>query len=151
MPAATLGRADGGQREHRRNRVENIAGLVFVAATNDSKFRAFDSRTGKELGSAPLDATGNATPITYQGRGGKQFVGIAAGGPAHLRNVGDTSQNRADSLIVFALSERPAVTESEPRPPGMRTRDGAVGTMKELPNAPGKEVVIDYLAKNLGK
>jgi glucose dehydrogenase len=51
-----------------------------------------------------LDATGNATPITYLGRDGQQYVVIAAGGPAHLRNVGDASRNAADTLIDFSLA-----------------------------------------------
>ena len=32
--------------------IATAGGLVFVAATNDATFRAFDSRTGKELWSA---------------------------------------------------------------------------------------------------
>lgn len=78
-------------------------GLVFIAATNDSRFRAYDSRTGKELWTARLDATGDASPITYLGGDGRQYVVIAAGGPTHLRNVGDNTKNVADSLIAFAL------------------------------------------------
>ena len=79
--------------------------LIFVAATNDSKFRAFNSRTGEELWSVKLEASGNATPITYQGRSGKQYVVIVAGGPAHLRTVGNTANN-ADSVVAFALGGR---------------------------------------------
>jgi len=81
-------------------------GLVFIGATNDSRFRAFNSRTGQEVWTARLDATGNATPMSYVGRDGKQYVVIAAGGPDHLRNVGNTSTNNADALIAFALSDR---------------------------------------------
>ena len=56
-------------------------GLVFVAATSDRRFRAFDSDTGKELWSAELPASGFATPATYLGKTtGKQFVVIPAGG-----------------------------------------------------------------------
>jgi glucose dehydrogenase len=80
-------------------------GLLFVAATNDSRFRAFDSRTGSEIWAARLDATGNATPMSYLGRDGKQYVVVAAGGPDHLRNVGNTSTNNADALIAFAVSD----------------------------------------------
>ena len=53
--------------------------LVFIAATLDRKFRAFDVETGKELWSVPLPAGGRATPMTYES-GGRQFVVIAAGG-----------------------------------------------------------------------
>lgn len=83
--------------------IATAGGLVFVAATNDSSMRAFNSRTGKELWRGKLDASGNATPITYLGKGGNQYVVIAAGGPAHLRNVGDTSRDNADTVIAFSL------------------------------------------------
>jgi quinoprotein glucose dehydrogenase len=55
-------------------------GLVFVGATNDKRFRAFDSATGKELWEAKLSNSANANPISYRGRGGKQYVAINAGG-----------------------------------------------------------------------
>ena len=79
--------------------IATAGGLVFIAATNDQKFRAFDSRTGKQLWIAKLDAAGNATPITYRGRGGKQYVVIVAGGPGHLPGHGPTS----DSVVAYAL------------------------------------------------
>ena len=53
-------------------------GLVFIGATDDRRFRAFDSRTGKELWAAKLDAAGNANPITYRAKNGKQYVAIVA-------------------------------------------------------------------------
>lgn len=55
-------------------------GLVFIGATNDKQFRAFDSRTGQLLWQTSLDYGGNATPITYLGRDGKQYVVIASTG-----------------------------------------------------------------------
>jgi quinoprotein glucose dehydrogenase len=56
-------------------------GLVFIAATSDRKFRAFDRDTGEELWTAALPASGFATPATYVGKKtGRQFVVIAAGG-----------------------------------------------------------------------
>src|ERR1700722_11864112 len=54
-------------------------GLVFIGAVNDNRFRAIDSKTGKELWSAKLDATANANPMTYEGKDGKQYVAIVAG------------------------------------------------------------------------
>ena len=65
-------------------------GLVFVGATNDGRFRAFDAKTGKQLWESRTDGqplttpansgTANANPMTYTSRSGKQFVGIVAGG-----------------------------------------------------------------------
>jgi quinoprotein glucose dehydrogenase len=67
---------------------------VFIGATNDSRFRAFDSKTGKELWVTKLDYTASAIPITYQGKNGKQYVAIVAA-------VG--GGGRGQGLVVFAL------------------------------------------------
>ncbi|MGX7896830.1 outer membrane protein assembly factor BamB family protein [Tsuneonella sp. HG222] len=55
-------------------------GLVFVGATNDKRFRAFDEDTGKQLWEATLSGNANANPMSYRGKSGKQFVAINAGG-----------------------------------------------------------------------
>jgi glucose dehydrogenase len=55
-------------------------GLVFVGATNDRRFRAFDAATGQQLWETQLRANANANPMTYRGRSGKQYVAINAGG-----------------------------------------------------------------------
>lgn len=54
-------------------------GLVFIAATPDEKFRAFDRKSGKIVWEYQLPAGGFATPITYE-VDGKQYIVIAAGG-----------------------------------------------------------------------
>jgi quinoprotein glucose dehydrogenase len=71
---------------------------VFIGATNDSRFRAFDKDTGKEIWVTRLPASAHATPITFRGKKtGKQFVVIAAGGGnKYNKSVGDT-------LMAFAL------------------------------------------------
>ncbi len=79
--------------------ISTAGGLTFIAATNDSRFRAFDSRTGKQLWVTKLDAGGHATPITYQGRNGKQYVLIVATGS----NFFDRST--ADTVVAFALPD----------------------------------------------
>ena len=55
-------------------------GLVFVGATNDKRFRAFDAADGSQLWEAVLPGNGNANPMTYRGRDGKQYVAINASG-----------------------------------------------------------------------
>jgi len=78
--------------------IVTAGGLVFIAATNDSRFRAFDKETGKELWVAKLPASGHATPMTYLGaKTRKQFVAIAAGGGNKY------NQTFSDALVVFAL------------------------------------------------
>ncbi len=72
-------------------------GLVFIAATNDRHFRAFDSKTGKVVWDVQMEAGGYASPATYQGKDGRQYVVIvAAGGGYYDRRTGD-------SVIAFAL------------------------------------------------
>ena len=76
-------------------------GVVFIGATADAKFRAFDATTGEELWSAELEANANATPSTYLGKkSGRQFIVIAAGGGGYFR--GHTS----DALTAFALGRQ---------------------------------------------
>lgn len=72
-------------------------GLVFIAATNDRHFRAFDSKTGKVVWDVQMEAGGYASPATYMGKDGKQYVVIvAAGGGYYDRQAGD-------SVIAYAL------------------------------------------------
>jgi quinoprotein glucose dehydrogenase len=69
-------------------------GLFFIGSTSDNRFRAFDSRTGKELWITKLGHTATANPMTYRGKSGKQYVAIvaAAGGP-----------NTGQGLVVLSL------------------------------------------------
>lgn len=132
--------------------IATAGGLVFVAATNDSRLRAFDSRNGKELWAGKLDATGNATPMTYLGRDGRQYVVVAAGGPAHLRNVGDTSSNSADTLVAFSLTGREPDPVQQPvisrTPPAARPAPtSAVAGNAALPDAQGKQLVVRICGK----
>lgn len=58
--------------------IVTASGVVFIASTDDNRFRAFDGRSGKELWATRLDRRGNADPITYQGRNAKQYVALVA-------------------------------------------------------------------------
>jgi quinoprotein glucose dehydrogenase len=79
--------------------IATAGGLVFIGATADHRFRAFDSRTGKELWTTTLEFSANSVPITYQGRNGKQYVAIVAAGGY----LADRPAGTDESLIVFAL------------------------------------------------
>jgi quinoprotein glucose dehydrogenase len=75
--------------------IVTAGGLVFIAATEDEKFRAFDKMTGKLLWQVSLPAAGYATPSTYTVRG-RQYVVIAAGG-------GKLGTKSGDAYVAFAL------------------------------------------------
>jgi quinoprotein glucose dehydrogenase len=80
--------------------IATAGGLVFIAATNDSRFRAFDSRTGKLLWETKLEASGHTSPITYMGRDGRQYVALMAeGGGGYLAG------GLSNSLVAFALPD----------------------------------------------
>ena len=55
-------------------------GLVFIGATIDKHFRAFDSQNGKMLWVTKLDAGVHSNPMTYMGKDGKQYVVIVSSG-----------------------------------------------------------------------
>jgi glucose dehydrogenase len=85
-------------------------GVVFIAATTDSKFRAFDARTGAELWVARLEASGTTVPMTYQGSNGKQYVVVAAGGTNRFRMIANTADETSDTLVAFALPDKGSPT-----------------------------------------
>jgi len=78
--------------------IVTAGGLVFIGATNDRRFRAFDSASGVQLWETELPASAFATPMTYRGpKSRKQFVVVAAGGG------NDYEQAVSDELIAYAL------------------------------------------------
>ena len=70
-------------------------GVVFIGASKDGNFRAFDRATGKELWRMKLPAGGYATPSTYE-VDGRQYVVIACGG-------GKMGTKSGDAYMAFAL------------------------------------------------
>jgi quinoprotein glucose dehydrogenase len=77
----TEGLPPGRRNTGRPGRAAAIAtggGVLFVGATDDSRFRAIESTTGRELWSDVLPAPGNADPMTYGGADGRQYVAIVA-------------------------------------------------------------------------
>jgi quinoprotein glucose dehydrogenase len=78
--------------------IATASGLLFIGATDDSRFRAFDAKTGRELWTVKLGAAAHATPITYLGKNGKQYVVITSAAGGFLE-----SPLTDDSITAFAL------------------------------------------------
>ncbi|MEP6727322.1 MAG: c-type cytochrome, partial [Bacteroidota bacterium] len=75
--------------------VVTAGGLLFIAASKDGKFRAFNKANGELLWETDLPAPGYATPSVYE-LDGKQYIVIACGG-------GKMKTKSGDSYVAFAL------------------------------------------------
>jgi quinoprotein glucose dehydrogenase len=78
--------------------IVTAGGLVFIGATGDQQFRAFDAQTGEELWSEQLPYTITAIPISYAGNDGRQYVAITAARSG-------TGEPGDEGLYVFSLPE----------------------------------------------
>jgi quinoprotein glucose dehydrogenase len=72
-------------------------GVIFIGASQDKHFRAVDEASGKVLWDVALPAGGQATPMTYRGADGHQYVVIAAGGSK------DFGTGSGDGFIAWRL------------------------------------------------
>ena len=79
--------------------IVTASGLIFVGATNDNYFRAFDTRTGKQVWETELEASGHSIPMTFMGKDGRQYVVIAAGGGSFIQSP------RGTKIVAFALPD----------------------------------------------
>ena len=77
--------------------IATASGLVFIGGTIDGRFRAFDADTGGLLWETTLDASAHATPMTFLGRNGRQYVVIAAGGDGLLASP------PGSKIVAFSL------------------------------------------------
>jgi quinoprotein glucose dehydrogenase len=77
------------------------SGLTFVGATDDFRFRAFATATGDKLWETKLKASVTATPVTYQGADGRQFVTVMDTGGSQTGSVVTN-----DEIIAFALPKK---------------------------------------------
>jgi glucose dehydrogenase len=82
--------------------IATAGGLVFIAATNDQRFRAFDAKTGKVLWETKLETGSYNVPMTFQGKDGRQYVVLVATGGSYY------DATSGDSVIAFALPKSPA-------------------------------------------
>jgi competence ComEA-like helix-hairpin-helix protein len=127
--------------------IATASGLVFVGATNDDRFRAFDSATGALLWETELDASAHSIPMTFTGRDGRQYVVVAAGGGSFLLSRAGTK------IVAFALPDaahpRAASRKPTPRPIDRAAPAAAAGAPRpsaaqnvELPPGEGRQAVL---------
>jgi quinoprotein glucose dehydrogenase len=117
--------------------IATAGGLVFIGATNDSRFRAFDSKSGKLLWETKLEASAHSSPVTYMGRDGRQYVAVMAeGGGAFLGG------GLSNTLVAYALPDvaRKPLPVSKPAP---RTTAAEPRTPSARPSAPATAPVGD--------
>jgi len=134
-------------------------GLTFIGATDDARFRAFDTKSGRELWTYHLPASAESIPITYAGEDGKQYVAIVATGGGLLR-----APLLSDELIAFRLDDgaggRPNIVQASPSPAASQPASapiGAAGAARKqplrkstilsryaalLPQGPGRDLTI---------
>ena len=113
--------------------------LIFIGATNDSRIHAFESKTGKLLWEAKLEASGHSSPITYMGRDGRQYVALMAeGGGAFLGG------GLSNTLVAFALPGVPrkplpsSVTKAVAAAAAARGETTPAGSAASSPLPPGR-------------
>lgn len=137
--------------------IVTAGGLTFIGATDDSRFRAFDTKTGQELWTFHLPASAESIPVTYTDDHRKQYVAIVATGGGLLR-----APLLSDELIAFTLddgaggrpnevqaSANPATSEPLPAPAATtwspqdpRTKEILSRQALLLPPGPGRDITI---------
>ncbi len=137
--------------------VATASGLIFIGATVDSRFRAFDSSTGKLVWTTPLPSPAISTPAVYRGASGREYVVIAAGGPGTLMVPGRNASYH-QVLIAYAVAKpgEAAVDLAQyapvEGPPGTGNRSStlaeaaapplSINTVANLPDGPGKSEFV---------
>jgi quinoprotein glucose dehydrogenase len=137
--------------------IVTASGLTFVGATDDARFRAFDTKTGQELWTYHLPASAESIPITYTDDHGKQYVAVVATGGGLLR-----APLLSDELIAFKEDDgaggEPNIVQASPNPAASQSLaapTGLAGTIQDprmkailsreaalLPPGPGRDVTI---------
>jgi quinoprotein glucose dehydrogenase len=79
--------------------VMTAGGVAFLSGTLDQYVRGYDVSTGKEIWKSRLPAGGQATPMTYAGRDGSQYLLVVAGGHGSL------GTRTGDSVIAYKLKK----------------------------------------------
>ncbi|AMM26310.1 membrane-bound PQQ-dependent dehydrogenase, glucose/quinate/shikimate family [Variovorax sp. PAMC 28711] len=79
--------------------IATAGGVAFLSGTLDDHVRGYDVTSGKQLWESRLPAGGQATPMTYTGTDGRQYLLVVAGGH------GSTHTKAGDYVIAYALPQ----------------------------------------------
>lgn len=119
--------------------IVTASGLVFVGASNDRRFRAFDTNTGAQLWETELEASAHSVPMTFMGKDGRQYVLVAAGGGSFLASAPGTK------VVAFALpsgsAARTNVGAAATASPRSATAANTQASNDVLPPGPGRDTV----------
>jgi quinoprotein glucose dehydrogenase len=77
--------------------IVTAGGVAFLSGTLDNYVRGYDVTTGKEIWRSRLPAGGQATPMSYLGADGRQYVLVVAGGHGSL------GTKAGDAVIAYVL------------------------------------------------
>lgn len=80
--------------------IATAGGVIFVGATNDRRFRAFESKTGRLLWEVELEASAHGVPMTFSGADGRQYIVVAAGGGSYLASPSGSK------VVAYALPKK---------------------------------------------
>jgi quinoprotein glucose dehydrogenase len=122
--------------------IVTAGGLTFVGATDDARFRAFETKTGKEIWTVKLPASAESTPITYADAKGQQYIAVVATG-----GFGIGAALTGDSLVVFSLTgESTDTLAALTKPQNAAPAGNAVATVPSapspLPPGPGHDLTV---------
>ncbi|MGH9326872.1 MAG: PQQ-binding-like beta-propeller repeat protein [Terriglobia bacterium] len=96
--------------------ISTAGGLVFIGATPDNRFRAFDSRTGKQLWVTQLETKSQSSPMTYLGtKTKKQFVVIALGPGGRFQSFSPAAGSGPTVVAAYALFPKGQVSAAQSR------------------------------------
>jgi quinoprotein glucose dehydrogenase len=136
------------------------SGLIFIGATDDARFRAFEASSGKEIWAVKLPAAAESTPITYADATGRQYVAVVATGGGLIG-----APLASDSLIVYTLrrpgqealsseqaSSKQTIQSASPQTaPATALPDSAKRAISSsaeiLPPGPGRDITLKVCSR----
>jgi glucose dehydrogenase len=130
--------------------VATASGLVFIGASRDSRFHAYDAKTGSEIWTTRLPGQG-ATPITFEGKNGRQYVALVSGNTGRGRGDPGRQGGHDPVLIAFALPKpgEPIVNMESLLGPSNDTQQGSGPRKPQV--AMGDPVSADALPAGPGR